>query len=953
MSKQMVLKKSVIAVALALGSSQMVHAQATDAPIQKVTVTGSNIKRVAVEGSSQVQTISAKEITATGANTIAELLHSIPAFGSGASVDFVDGGFSKGTATASLRGLGSSSTLILLNGRRITASAYADPNNGKSTVYDLNSIPVSVVDRVEILLDGASAVYGSDAVAGVINFITKKNFQGLEMTANINGNDDGKFGRKSASGTFGFGDVGNQRYNAWVSFDVSERDSTLIKDVNDIHKDQYSWINGRLNPFSSSLSDQPFFYRERTPGALNFSNSLARSADVINRTNCPASQQLKGDRTLHNLTATDVLIGRTFCNFNTNDYSEAQAEGKDTNLLGRATFALTPTTNMFAEFGYNRSERRYLGAPIAMRSTTSTTTFTLSGAPSQFQVVLPVGHPDNPFPTSRAAVGFRLVNATGGTGNLNESYRLLAGINGIVGGWDWEAAALWNRVERDETFYGRIYKPTVERIYTENRTIAQTIADPTSSRNVVNKGYAQVTSVDFKASTEFGKLGGGPIGVAVGAELREDKIGLTPDPELQTGNIVGLVNSSADGKRKVSSAFFEFRTPWAKAFETDLSGRYDKYPNIDGNFAPKVGGKWTPVEQFAVRATWGKGFIAPALTQISPGGVQSFQTVTDSLRCPDGVNPVPGADAVDCAKGISNQSSATPGLKPEKSRSSSLGFIFTPNKNLDVLITYYKIRKEGEAALLDAQTIIDHPTQYPGRVIRDTNPANLLTDANGKTIANSGPIQQVNAAWVNQGSTEVKGIDLEATLRNSLGDMGKLSTKFNIGYLISYKRAEAPGDAEADVAGYNGGLSDWATSAGDQPRVRANIASTWTRGAHEVTGSVNYVDNVSLLRRSDNRDVYPAPYCHYGVGQPSTAYQLGGLPRFSDYSSQCEVRSWTTFSVNYNYTGFKDTKISFNIQNLFDTAAPYDPRYPTSGFNTNLHNGYGRYFRFSLSRKFF
>ncbi len=948
------LKRNAIAIAVALAVSSLALAQpANDTTIQKITVTGSNIKRTSVEGSSPIQTITAKEILATGANTIAELLHSIPAFGSGASIDIVDGGFAKGSSTASLRGLGSSSTLILLNGRRITASAYADPNQGKSTVYDLNSIPLSAIERVELFKDGASAVYGSDAVAGVVNFITKKNYQGLEFSGSISGNDNNQFGRKNLTGTFGFGDLDSQRYNVFVSVDYAERDSTKIKDVKDIQLAQLAHINGRLNPFSSSLSDQPFFYRERTPGALNFSNSFARRADVINRTNCDPSKQLVGDQNLHNLGATSVLIGRTFCNFDLDNFDEAQAKGTDTNLLSKLTFQLTPSTTAFTEFGYSRSERRYLGAPTAFRSTASTTTFTLEGAPTQFQVILPVGHPDNPFPTSRSAVGLRMVNSTGGTGNVNEAYRLVTGLKGTAGTWDWETAFLWNRSERQETFFGRLYKPTIQRIFTENRTLAATLADASSSYNVINKGYAQVAQIDAKASTEFGKLGGGAIGIAFGAEVRQDKIGLTPDAALQRGDIIGLVNSSADGQRTVSSAFVELRTPFTNTFEMDFATRYDKYPNLAASIVPKVGAKWTPSPKLAFRSTYAKGFVAPALTQVSAGGVQSFSTVTDSLRCPDGVNPLPGADSVDCDKGISSLSSATPTLKPEKSRSYSFGVILSPAKDIDILIDYYNIRKTAETALLGSQFVIDHPDLFPGRVIRDTNPENQLTDANDRPISGTGPISQVNRAYVNQGATEVKGLDVELALRHALGDMGKLSTKLNLGYLISYKRAEQPGDRELNVAGSRGGLADWATSSDDQPRVRASISSTWTKGPHALTGSANYVDSVSLLRRVENYDSYAVPYCHYGTGQPATAYQLGGLPRYNDYNSDCSIRSWTTFGINYTYTGIKDTTISFNVQNLLDTPAPYDPDAEVGpGINSNLHNAQGRYFRLSLNYKF-
>ncbi|MDL2356881.1 MAG: TonB-dependent receptor [Pseudomonadota bacterium] len=927
----------------------MAQQQVTQEPI-KVVVTGSNIKRADKEGTSPVEVISAKQIAATGANTVAELLHSIPAFGSGSSIDTVDGGFSKGASTASLRGLGSSSTLILLNGRRITAAAYADPNQGKSAVYDLNTIPVSAIDRVEIFKDGASAVYGSDAIAGVVNFITKSDYQGTQLSASYTANAQNKFNRKNASAVVGFGDLARDRYNVFVSADLADRDSTLIKDVRAIDTARLADINGRLNPFSSNLSNQPFFYRERTAGARNFANSLALKADVINRTGCPADQQLVGDAAAHNLSATSTLIGRTFCNFNLNDFAEAQSAGKDANVLSRLTVAVTPDITSFTEFGFSRSDRTYLGAPRAFQSTSPSTVFAL-GSATDFQVILPIGHPDNPFPTSRSAVGMRM-NATGGSDNVNQTYRLVTGLKGSFGTWDWETAALYNRNERTEHYFGLLYKPTIQRIMTENRTLAATLADPSSTATVTNKNFSQVAQLDAKMSTTIGKLPGGDVGLAFGAEVREEKIGLVPDLLTQRGDIIGLANSAIDGSRRVSSAFIEARTPFSKEFEMDFAGRYDKYPN-NKSFVPKVGAKWEVSPMASLRSTYARGFRAPALIQISPGGVQSFSTITDSVRCPDGVKPVPGGDQVDCSKGISSLSAGTPDLKPEKSKSYSLGLILTPVKDIDVLVDYYKIRKEQETALLSAQFVIDHPDQFPGRVIRDTNPAVQLVDANGKVIPNSGPISAVNRAYVNQGSTEVSGIDFEVSLRKALGEMGNLTTKLVWDYTLSYRRAERPGEAQANAVGTAGGISDWATTVTDVPRHRASWTTNWTRGDHTLTGSLDFVSAVSLLRRSDNADIYAVPYCHYGAGQPSTAYQLGGLPKFSNYSNgTCQVDSWTTLGASYSYAGFKHIVLNVNIRNLLDAKAPYDPRYASGGFNSQLHNGNGRYFKASATYTF-
>eukprot|EP01034_Spumella_vulgaris_P024406 gene24407-30750_t len=678
------------------------------------------------------------------------------------------------------------------------------------------------------------------------------------------------------------------RVRVQAALDVAVR--SLVDATGGVDQTAYSYIQGRLNPYSSALTDQPFFYRERTPNGRNFATTYALRADIINRTNCDPSQKLVGSIADHNITATNLLVGRTFCNFNLNDFNEVQSAGKDANILSRGTFKVNESITAFAEASYARSERTYVGPARTVSSTSSSTVFAADGKPSsQFQLILPVGHPDNPFTAangytpSRTAVGFRMMGHQGGSDNVNETYRLLAGLKGTAGRFDWETGVLLNRNERTEHYFGMLYRPVMERIMTEGRTIAQTIADPNATRNLENNGFSQVMQIDAKATTTIGKLPGGDIGLAFGGEARQEKIGLTPDKETQAGNIIGLANSVADGQRNVKSAFIELRTPFFKNFEMDFAGRYDKYPAVS-SFVPKVGSKWTVSEQIAVRGTYARGFRAPALTQVSPGGVQSFQTVTDSIRCPDGVNPLGNAAASDCNKSISSLSAANPQLKPEKSKSASLGLILQPTKNLDVLIDFYNIKLRDETALLSAQTVVDKPSQYPGAVvIRDTNPANQLVLANGTVVPNSGPLLQVNRSYINQGSTEVGGVDLEVTLRQSLGDWGRLSSTLNWSYLATYKRAMQPGDTTHNTAGSNGGLSDWHISASDNPRNRASFSTNWTYGVHSLTGIVDFVDHVSLMRRFDNEVVYPVPYCYYGTSQPSpmpcnTAYRARKLP---------------------------------------------------------------------------
>lgn len=960
LNKHLVLKQSVIAVAMTLVSSQAaVMAQtAVTAPSATVYITGSNLKRTAKEGTSPVQVITSKDIRDSGAATVTELMRNVPSMGSDTNLDTNDGGFSRGVSTASLRGLTSTSTLILLNGRRMTPSAYADPNNGNSTLYDLNSIPLSALERVEILKDGASAVYGSDAIGGVINFITKSNFQGLEVSARASANDSGNFARKGANFFWGKGDVDTDGYNVFLTADVSERDRVARKDVNDIEYEEMRRLNNRFaTPFGSNISASPSFYRESAPGSKNFAVSRANMADRLRTTlNCPVSQQLTGTAQM-GITAASTFSGRTFCNYDTVQFLEGIGAGKDASIMSRGVFKLGATTRAFGEVAFTRSQRDYTAAPITLGQGV-VQNFTSASVGSPFQAILEIGHPDNPFPNARASVGYRFENIAGGTQVINNNSRFVAGLQGSMGRWDWESAVLYNQSTKDETYYGRLYLPTLRKLNT-GTTLAALAADPTLARNVVNDNKAAILQWDLKANTTFGNLGGGAMGLAAGVEVRRETIKLTPDAELAAGNIYGLVNTIIDGERDVKSAFIELRTPFLKNFEMDFAGRVDKYPGIKTNFVPKVGAKWTVMDSLAFRGTYARGFRAPALVQVTPGGAQFFQSgVFDPKRCEeDEETPKPGATTIDCAKSIAGTGGYNPDLTPEKSKSYSLGMLFSPNTNLDFGFDFYNIKKKGEVVLGSTFFALRNEDTNPGNVIRDTNPVNFLVDASGKPIPGTGPLLMVKNPWENQGEVEVQGIDIDVAFRKNLGTMGQLSAKLTTSYMDSYTLIQHEGDASHNLVGYNAGLVDWNLSSGiENPRWKSTLSASLSRGVHAFSASVNYVGKISLMRLYDNHTTYPTPFCHYGTG-PGTSRNINA-PLYEGAYPECSINSWTRFNVGYNYTGWKNLSVNLNIQNILDTKAPYDPGFggtgsaPGVGYNEGLHNPYGRYFQVTAKYTF-
>ncbi len=961
----MQLKKSVLAVTLTLAYTHVVQAQtlAADKDVESVYVTGSNLKRVGKEGNSPVQVITMQDIKASGAATVAELMRTVPSMGTNSNYDTNDGGFSRGVATASLRGLSSTSTLILLNGRRMTPSAYADPNDGNSTLYDLNSIPLSALERVEILKDGASAVYGSDAIGGVINFITKSNFEGLKVSANASANDDNEFKRRSANAFWGKGDLEADGYNVFVAVDVAKRDRVARKDATDIEVDRYKLLNGRYaTPYGSTVSGSPSFYRETSPGSSNFAVSQSNAATrLVTTLNCDPSQQLVGS-TAMGLTRTSVFINRTFCNYDTTKFLEAQSEGQDGSVLSRGVLKLGQNTRAFAEVAFSRTERNYTGAPITIGQS-PVTNFTATGVGTPFQAILPIGHPDNPFPNARASVGYRFENLRGGSQTINKGIRTLVGLEGSWNSWDWNTGLLWNESKKDDTTYGRLYLPTLRKLNT-GTSLAQLSADPTLGHDVVTDNKSSILQWDAKANTEFGHLPGGPLAFAAGVEVRQEKIKLNPDELVARGDIYGLANTVIDGKRNVKSAFFELRTPLLKTLELEFAGRVDKYQNLERNFVPKFGGKWAPSDMFALRGTYAKGFRAPGLTQVTPGGAQFFLSgLYDPKRCQtDEVTPKPGATEVDCNKSAAGTGGANPNLVPERSKSHSIGFIVSPTKDIDFVVDFWRIRKEGEVILGSAFDALKNEDSNPGLIVRDTNPANYILDANGNGIPGTGPLLMVREPWINQGSSEVRGIDLEARYRQKLGAWGSLDTKVSSTYTSHYSIAGQAGDPEHNLAGSNAGITDWAISSSlDIPRWKTTLTTNWSLGDHLVSANVNYIGPVSLLRRFDGTDTFAQPFCHYGTAKPTDAEpdRNTTVPLYEAYYPKCSVNSWTTVGAGYTYTGFKNWSLSLNIQNLFDKKAPYDPRYgtnagaPLQGYNEGLHNNYGRYFTFGASYTFY
>jgi iron complex outermembrane receptor protein len=356
-----------------------------------------------------------------------------------------------------------------------------------------------------------------------------------------------------------------------------------------------------------------------------------------------------------------------------------------------------------------------------------------------------------------------------------------------------------------------------------------------------------------------------------------------------------------------------------------LAGRYDHYSDYGNSTTPKVGIKWTPINQVALRSTYAEAFRAPSLLQISQGNVQSFNVgINDPLRCGK-----VGANADDCGpsnggvgRSISSLISPNPNLKPERSKSYTFGIIFSPTANTSASLDYFNIHRRDFIDRFDSQKVTDNefnPAFRGGTVFRDPNPATWLPG-----VPNSGPIQSTIRRFDNFGEAIVGGLDLDITTNINLGASGKLKITGQGTYLTKTDWSLEKGGALVS------GLGNFYIF--ETPRVRGTISATWTYQDFSILGRYNYTGKWYY---GD-----PDSGCYASA---ATVAAIGG---------NCEVDSWTTVDASITYTGFKNLSLSLLARNIGSREAPYDPNQTTLGFNPTFHSPQGLNYAFTASYKF-
>ncbi|WP_195763818.1 TonB-dependent receptor domain-containing protein [Pseudoduganella rivuli] len=879
---------------------------ADDKTPQRVVVTGSNLKRVDSETASPVQVLSRQEIEQSGAQTVAQILDNLTSNDRGAISDL--GGtnsWASGATGVSLRNLGTGATLVLLNGRRLSSYGFAD--GLQANFVNIDSIPSDVIERVEILKDGASAVYGSDAVAGVVNIITRKNFRGVGVKASAQQSLKHAFldHERKASIVGGAGDFDADGYNAFAHLEVYSRGKFTDRQARPLLPDWFI----RMNPDRDAMStgSVPGNYVGRYPANYRDPALAGKSINVA-APGC-APENLKGG----------------LCFYDYWQDSLARAPAERATFLGSGRLKLSGEMTAYGELQLAKTRNNYNTAPP--RSNVNGVPLSwydsISGKMQYFtDPQLPVGHPKNPYDFP-IGLNYRFADDRDMFKNVgsSEQFRAMAGLQGAGLGWEWDGAIghMGSKARQQQHLYRdryAYYDAIVSGAYKFGQTNDRALLEKMFPEMGSHGEYRQ-TFVDFKANRELYMLPGGPLQVATGVDLRRESFEHMSSDNVLAARIVQFSGVKIDGSRTVAAAFAELAAPFTNQLEGSFAVRGDKVIGQAGAVVPKVGLRYKANDMLMVRGTASKGFRAPSLPETGNGGASWFNNgYTDPKRCAAAtelrniLNTGNAADknmaltayALGCSVSFPSAVTPNPDLKPEYTNSFTAGLVIQPMRAFSFTIDYYNIKRRDEIAVKSIDQTLANEDRLGGLVQRDPLTAHDLdiarraAELSGKTVAYPiGPIRTIAAQYENYGKSRVSGLDLDAKGRWNLGDSGTLNVGLELNHQFEYQQWDSFANAyTVNYVGYRG-----------VPRTRAVAKMSWELGSLVAGLRANYTNGTKLA-----------------WGDLDSTSSIEGCASRGVSKDECRIASDTTVDLWTRYAFRPGTTVSANVFNLFDRKDP-------------------------------
>ena len=930
--RRTVLARSVLAAcgasALAFMAAQPVLAQTAPTSLNRVEVTGSAVRRTDAESALHLQVLTKEDVARTGATSTEELLKTISALSSAGGTSNATGAGTStyGNSTLSLRGLESARTLVLVNGRRMATFA-----NGSSAV-NINTIPLSAIERVEVLKDGASSIYGSDAMAGVVNFILTKSFNGVELGVTAGTPTTSGGGQNSKfSLTAGTAKEGSP-FSAAVSLSMEKETVLFAKDRSyaatgnnppfyNANATGQGNIEGAVFPGKFPADRQPGFGGSPASGYGN-PNADAGTCSAINMFLFPRAT---------NKISPVTGKGAPYCQFDSAPFVGLIPERELTNFTANLGFKVTPAIELFSDIIYSKSTNvtTFQASPLRRSFAVTDTRLAAEGIDPSLII-----YPSNPnYPTAyltkygyTALIGQPLAITSrvfdfGGrqSTDIATQTRLVVGAKGTVWNQDYEVAFMTNSSKIEGKLTGGYFS-----IGDYNKIIN----DPSNNWNPWITGGAQTGALaaklksaeylgpsldaesknqgfDAKIGGEMFSLPGGAAQYAVGFQTRSESLVRTPAPKPETGDISGAGGSTfaIDKDRTTSGLFAEINLPLFKTVEATVSFRSDRYSDFGTADTYKVSGSWQPVPEFKLRTSYNTGYRAPALVELyQPQVLGSTEQFND-----DGPGGTGQTDLQ--VNGITGGNDK---LKPETSTSQSIGFVFAPSKSFSFGLDWFNIK---------IKDIIQTPgTQEVVSRFRAKDPA-----FQSLVVLNGNDIDTVKTITSNLGDANVEGIDIFANYRQALGP-GVLNLALN-GTLMTRFDQTSPSGAISKKVGTlveeDGTPVLGADAGGVILPWKHTLTATWTQGNWATSFTQNYTDKYRVGNDLNDNKVF--------------------------------IDAQAIYDLNVSYTGLKNATFALGVKNVFDTQpgvyVPASNQFQ-QGYDISQYDPRGRFVYVSAKYKF-
>ena len=923
--------------------------------LDKITVTGSRIKRTDIETALPVTIIQKQEIEAQGITSAEQLLQFLNVASNGPDSLAANSGIAppgtrgnNGVSGANLRGQGADATLVLLNGRRVASHGLA------GQVVDLNSIPFAAIERVEVLRDGASAVYGTDAIGGVINFITRNDYQGLTLNAGMDITQEGGGNIYNASMLGGFGDLDSDRWNVWVA--------ASAKKNNALHGNQRDFVNSfqadrglapdtRGTPFATIVNGTGTAAGSLIGAGLRDPNTTLTKTS-INTLDLPGGAGCENGGDMMGPYG-DQIWGSPGASFACAwDYGRArtiQQPVESLQAIGRATFKVGDNHEFFAEvMGSKVTSKRSFEAlqittrmnpsasqldPYPLNPTTQATYDSIYNALLGYfgaQSSLVYGNP----------IAYRWRCEICGPRQLQtqtSAYRVLFGMNGNVGTWDYTAGVsrASSRAE-SMTAGGYYYSPQLKALLRngvlnpflmpgqdQSAAAYAGLAAADASGLELYHGITTMTSIDasFSGSLGFRLWGREDVQAAAGMDLRREEYEFGGPPEWAAGDayVYGPPGDASNympkKHRDVKAAFAEFNLPVFDSLELNLAVRRDQYDGFGGTTNPKYSFKWQPIESLAFRGAYSTGFKVPDFAKLFRGVTESLYTgldLADPAVCPGGQYN-PDSAVAGCQVQIRPDiiTGGNPNLDPEEADQKSLGVVFAPNGNFNVSVDWWEIERTNTIRSgFSLTTMKQNYADYASNFIR-----------NG-----SGEITGIDQRFINTGGTLTRGVELDMNVAGDLAG-GRWRVNLNGSYLDLFKVKNFTDRPYGD------------NIVGEYERY-FNLPIKWK---HTLSFGWNKGDWTHTLTQ-----VYRQGYKDYQPGGIFNGY------RPPDWNP--DVDDYIVYNYSVSWTGIQNLKTTFGIRNLLNTDPPFTLKYlddgDGAGWEARIADPRGRSFNLMVEYRF-